>query len=251
MDPIQAVTFILDEETYGVPITQVREIVAWAAPIRVPDAPPWIEGLIDLRGQLVPVIDLRRRFRLPPTPPLPTRCVIVVTIGSDVLGLQVDAVKEVAFMQTVDQLPTAAASVRSHFITGVARIREGSPLVLLLDMDRLLTADEIELLPTSLPLPQNAPAPEAAIEPASDVPGTPETAFEPAPESLCEPTPEGLDMPEAEAPPEPEVALEGDAGFEEPDFELMQLLGQLHGQLEAHVPEDAGEPESPPRPEPA
>jgi len=146
MDPTQAVTFILAEETYGAPIAQIQEIVAWAPPIRIPHAPSWVEGLIDLRGTLVPVIDLRKRFALPPSQPVPTRCVIVAQVSGQTVGLLVDAVKEVAFMQTMEQVPAAAKTAHSVFLSGVARIREGAPLVLLLDLDRLLSADDLRSL---------------------------------------------------------------------------------------------------------
>lgn len=146
MDATQAVTFTLAGETYGAPIAQVQEIVAWVPPIRVPDAPPWIEGLIDLRGMLVPVVDLRKRFGLPESAELATRCVIVAQIAGQAIGLLVDGVREVAFVQAVNQVPPAATSARSGFLSGVARIREGSPLVLLLALDRLLSADEVSAL---------------------------------------------------------------------------------------------------------
>ncbi len=142
MEATQAVTFTLADETYGANIAHVQEIVAWAPPIRIPHAPNWIEGLIDLRGTLVPVIDLRKRFALPPSVPSPTRCVIVAQVSGQVLGLMVDAVKEVAFMQAMDPVPTAAKTAHSAFLSGVARIRDGAPLVLLLDLDRILSADE-------------------------------------------------------------------------------------------------------------
>lgn len=143
MDATQAVTFVLAEETYGAPIVQVQEIVAWAPPIRIPHAPAWVEGLIDLRGTLVPVIDLRKRFGLAPSQPAPTRCVIVAQVAGQTIGLLVDAVKEVAFLQAMDQVPAAAKTAHSAFLSGVARIREGAPLVLLLDLDRLLSAEDL------------------------------------------------------------------------------------------------------------
>ncbi len=142
----QAVTFTLADETYGVSIAQLQEIVAWVAPVRIPHAPSWIEGLIDLRGTLVPLIDLRKRFDLPPSEALPSRCVIVAHISGEVIGLLVDAVKEVAYLQTMDQVPAAAKTARSAFVSGVARIREGTPLILLIDLDRLLNADEVRSL---------------------------------------------------------------------------------------------------------
>lgn len=146
MDATQAVTFTLADETYGAPIVQVQEIVAWAPPIRIPHAPDWVEGLIDLRGTLVPVIDLRKRFALPPSTPSPTRCVIVAQVAGQTIGLLVDAVKEVAFLQAMDQVPSAAKTARSAFLSGVARIRDGAPLVLVIDLDRLLSADEVRSL---------------------------------------------------------------------------------------------------------
>lgn len=146
MTTTQAVTFILAEETYGAPISQIQEIVAWSAPIRIPHAPDWVEGLIDLRGTLVPVIDLRKRFGLPPSAPGPTRCVIVAQVAEQTIGLLVDAVREVAFLQALDAVPPAAKTVRSEFLAGVGRIHDGATLVLLIDLDRILTADEIKAL---------------------------------------------------------------------------------------------------------
>lgn len=147
-DATQAVTFTLADETYGAPIAQIQEIVAWAPPVRIPHAPDWIEGLIDLRGTLVPVIDLRKRFALPPAAPTATTCVIVAMVAGQMIGLMVDAVKEVAYLQTMDQVPSAAKTSRSAFLSGVARIREGAPLVLLVDLDRLLSPDEVQTLQT-------------------------------------------------------------------------------------------------------
>lgn len=144
----QAVTFMLGEETYGAPIAQVQEIVAWSPPIRIPHAPRWIEGVIDLRGTLVPVIDLRQRFALSPSPVLPTRCVIVAQVADQPIGLLVDAVKEVAFVQTVDPLPAAAKTAQSAFLSGMARIRKGAPPVLLVDLERLLSDDDWLMLRT-------------------------------------------------------------------------------------------------------
>ena len=146
MSTTQAVTFILAEETYGAPISQIQEIVAWATPIRIPHAPDWVEGLIDLRGTLVPVIDLRKRFGLTPSTPSPTRCVIVAQVATQTIGLLVDAVREVAFLQALDAVPAAAKTVRSEFLAGVGRIRDGAPLVLVVDLDRILSADEMKAL---------------------------------------------------------------------------------------------------------
>jgi purine-binding chemotaxis protein CheW len=145
-EPVQAVTFVLASETYGAPVAQVQEIVAWAPPIRLPHAPAWVEGLIDLRGRLLPVIDLRKRFDLPPSPALPMRCIIVVQVADQALGLLVDAVREVAFLQATEAVPDVAKTSRSAFLSGVARLRESGTLVLLLDPERLLAPGELQAL---------------------------------------------------------------------------------------------------------
>lgn len=145
-EPLQAVTFVLADSTYGAPVGQVQEIVAWTPPVSLPHAPAWVEGLIDLRGRLLPVIDLRRRFDLPPSPHLPMRCVIVVQVGEQALGLTVDAVREVATLQETETVPAVAKTARSVFLTGAARVKGSGTLILLLDLERLLSPDELQAL---------------------------------------------------------------------------------------------------------
>lgn len=145
-EPLQAVTFVLADALYGAPIGQVQEIVAWAPPIRVPHAPDWVEGLIDLRGRLLPVVDLRRRFALAPPPALPMRGIIIVHVGEQAIGLTVDAVREVAYLQATEEVPALAKTSRSAFLSGAARLEGSGALVLLLDLERLLSPDELQAL---------------------------------------------------------------------------------------------------------
>jgi len=142
---IQVVTFSLAAESYGIDIGEVQEIIPVLPIIRVPEAPIWIEGLVDLRGTILPVIDLRKRFGLAPLEGSPTQCIIVVNLPDQSLGLVVDAVRDVARIpaDAISQVPPAAGA-RARFLGGIARVPEGTGhrLLLLLELEKLLSGEE-------------------------------------------------------------------------------------------------------------
>lgn len=146
-DDLQVVTFALEAEVYGVPISQVKEIISWVSPVRVPHAPSWIEGVVDLRGSIVPVVDLRTRFGLmPATAHTPSRCIIVVSVQDQILGLLVDSVREVTRLglEALNAIPPAASTPGSVFVRGIARLPAQQPsLLLVLELDRLLSEHEV------------------------------------------------------------------------------------------------------------
>ncbi len=137
----QFLTFKLAGEEYGVGILTVQEIRGWSAVTAIPHSPPWVLGVIDLRGVVVPVIDLRRRFELAPATFGPSTVVIVIHVATGgeqrTVGLVVDAVSEVydidqsAFRQLPDLGSTAAAEV----VNGLAHT--DGKTVILLDAARL------------------------------------------------------------------------------------------------------------------
>jgi len=145
----QVVTFSLAAESYGVEIGEVQEIIPVLPIIRVPDAPRWIEGLVDLRGVILPVIDLRKRFGLAPLEGSPTQCIVVVNLPDQVVGLVVDAVRDVTRIpvDAISSVPPAAGA-RAQFLSGIARVPEGNGhrLLLLLDLERLLSGEEVREL---------------------------------------------------------------------------------------------------------
>jgi len=144
-------TFILDDERYSVPVLKVREIMRLSPITPVPRMPPYIKGVINLRGKIVPVIDLRERFGLQAATELDRICVIVVQFdtadgATQLMGMIVDVVEEVSQFNTEDleMPPDFGGSIDTRFITGMAKSK-GS-VKTLLDIDRLLNyAGQLDL----------------------------------------------------------------------------------------------------------
>lgn len=144
---MMVVIFQLKDEDYGVETLQVREIIRWAAARPLPDSPPWLAGLIDYRGQVVPVVDMAVRLnRIPSDLDSAARIVIFEGAGARTWGLQVDSVSAVVQVGR-DQLEEAAAGwqpkgVPLRWLAGLARL-EGRQ-VALLNMDEVLVSGEAE-----------------------------------------------------------------------------------------------------------
>ncbi len=127
----------------------------------MPRAPAFIEGVIDLRGEVVPVVDMRKRLGLPATEPGPDTRIVVVGFGEERIGLIVDHVSEVSRIPdtSISKAPKYFRGLTAELIQGLARF--GDRLVVLIHIDRILSSDErIELAET--PLEEEAPAAEAA-----------------------------------------------------------------------------------------
>ena len=147
---MQLVTFTLGPEEYGVDIGKVREINRLTEITHVPKAPPFVEGLINLRGTVVPIIDLRKRFDIEPASDEKQQRIIVVDIGGRTIGVIVDSVSEVLNLsaEAIDEVPaTISSGVNQQFLTGVGKI--GERLMLLLDLDSILSAEELGALSTA------------------------------------------------------------------------------------------------------
>ncbi|MEW6719908.1 MAG: chemotaxis protein CheW [Thermodesulfobacteriota bacterium] len=137
----QLVTFRLGDEEYGVDILKVHEIDRMMDITEVPNAPPSIEGVINLRGKVIPVINLRKKFDLPPREPDARTKIVVVDIGTSA-GMIVDSVSEVLRISSdiVEPPPAMAAGVSSEYIRGVGKLKDR--LLILLDIEKLLGAGE-------------------------------------------------------------------------------------------------------------
>ena len=139
----QYLTFMLDGEEYGIDILRVKEIRGWAAPRRMPNAPSWLKGIIDLRGSIVPIIDLRERFGIAPLDYGPATVVIVVHFSGDDsrsqrdMGIVVDAVSEVYSVaaDSIKAAPSVSSAMDEQLIDGIAMVN--NKMIALLDMDRL------------------------------------------------------------------------------------------------------------------
>lgn len=138
------VTFDLGEE-YGVPISQVQEIIRVGSVTKVPNSPPYMEGVINIRGRVLPVLNLRRRLKLTPKEVTKESRIIVTEIGSKVLGLLVDGVSHVIKVPSgfVDSAPEEVLEVDTDYITGVGKLDKR--LVIMLDLEKLLRREKIEM----------------------------------------------------------------------------------------------------------
>lgn len=143
-------TFDLAEEEYGLEILRVREIIGMMEITPVPRTPDYVLGVINLRGKVIPVIDLRLKFGLPYKDPDDRTCVIVVEVmneGTTVqMGIVVDRVNEVVDVKgaEVEPTPNFGVSLDTTFILGMAKV--GNKVKILLDIDRVLTSSEVAAL---------------------------------------------------------------------------------------------------------
>lgn len=143
-DPLlQWVTFRLDNETYGVNVMQVQEVLRMTEIAPVPGAPDYVLGIINLRGNVVTVIDTRKRFGLEPREVDDATRIVITEIEQQVIGMLVDAVAEVVDvrMSEIETAPSVGNDESSRFIQGVSS-REGE-LLILVDLNKLLSADEL------------------------------------------------------------------------------------------------------------
>ncbi len=137
-------TFVLDGEEYGVPILKIREIIGIMDITKVPQTADFVRGVVNLRGRVIPVIDLRSKFNLPPADYDDQTCIIVVDIGTT-MGIIVDTVQEVHDIKPdrIEPPPQMGAVVDADLITGMGRVNDS--VKILLDVDKVLTRDELVL----------------------------------------------------------------------------------------------------------
>ena len=143
---IQVVGFRIGDETYGVPIGTVREIVRVPAITSVPNAPEAIEGVINLRGKIIPVMDLRKRFQQPEIKTDKKNRILVVELENKLLGLIVNSASKVIKIPPSEIVPpgTVFADADSSYVTGVGKL--SSRLIILLDIAKLLYRPELKRL---------------------------------------------------------------------------------------------------------
>ncbi len=143
-------TFNLGSEQYGLEILKVREIIGLMDITKVPRTPPFVRGVINLRGKVIPVVDLRKKFGMEMKEDTEQTCIIVVEIIRTGIALQmgiiVDSVSEVLDIQSADieDAPAFGISVNTKFIKGIAKTKGG--VKILLNIEEVLTAEEVETL---------------------------------------------------------------------------------------------------------
>ncbi|MCC8194106.1 MAG: chemotaxis protein CheW [Deltaproteobacteria bacterium] len=143
---LQLVTFSIGEEEFGVDILKVQEIIRTMEITKVPRAQDFVEGVINLRGKVIPIIDLRRRFGFSSKEHDKHTRIIVIEINNMIVGFVVDSVSEVLRIPaaTVEPPPPVVAGVESEYISGVGKLEDR--LLILLDLDKLLSGEDMEAL---------------------------------------------------------------------------------------------------------
>jgi purine-binding chemotaxis protein CheW len=143
-------TFSLDREEYGIGILKVREIIGMIRITPIPQTPDFVKGVVNLRGKVIPVVDLRLRFGMEAADYTERTCIIVVEIharaGFLPVGIVVDSVTEVLNIRSTDieDTPKFGVSLNTDYILGMAKA--GGGVKILLDIDRILTSNELALL---------------------------------------------------------------------------------------------------------
>jgi purine-binding chemotaxis protein CheW len=145
---IQYLSFVLGKEEYGVDILRVQEIRSWEPVSRVPNVPAYEKGVVNLRGAIVPIIDLRERFALSKVEYTPLTVVVVLQTGSGnhtrIMGVVVDSVSDVISVEKteIQGAPDFGTKVSNEFINGLVSVSER--MVMLLDVDKLLTIENFD-----------------------------------------------------------------------------------------------------------
>lgn len=148
--PGKYLTFKLSEEIYGLEILKVQEIIGMMAVTRVPRTPLFIRGVINLRGRVIPVLDMRAKFDLAAKPDTDRTCIIVVQLNSSKsqlkMGVIVDEVNEVCDIPEdhIESTPELGSGIDTEFIMGMGKLAK--KVVMLLDIDRVLAVSEISVV---------------------------------------------------------------------------------------------------------
>ena len=134
----QYLTFEIDGEDYGVSISDIKEIISICPITLVPETPEYVEGIINLRGDIIPVIEVRKRFGKPTKEYDSQTCIVVVEHSIFTIGLIVDSVKEVMYIDSANVLPPPSAKLNHHnlFVRNIGRV--GDEVKLLLDLEKFL-----------------------------------------------------------------------------------------------------------------
>lgn len=144
--PAEYLAFTLGQEEYGIDIQKVSEIRNYETPTRIANAPEFVKGVINLRGLIVPIVDMRIRFNLGTPEYGPFTVVIILNIGSRVVGMVVDAVSDVTILEPeqIKAAPEMGGSLNTEYITGLGTLEER--MLILVDIDKLMSSSEMGLI---------------------------------------------------------------------------------------------------------
>jgi purine-binding chemotaxis protein CheW len=139
-------TFALSNEEYGIEILKVREIMGLMEITPVPQTPDYMKGVINLRGKVIPIIDLRLKFAMPEVEHTKETCIIVAEVGTAQVGVIVDNVSEVTDIkgEDIEESPNFGQEIDTNFIMGLGKTKK--KIVILLDIERVLTIEELKMV---------------------------------------------------------------------------------------------------------
>ncbi len=139
-------TFVLGSEEYGIEILRVREIIGLMDITTVPQTPDFMKGVINLRGKVIPVIDLRLKFAMQEEEHTQETCVIVVEVDNTSIGIIVDSVSEVSDIsgKEIEDAPSFGEGIDTNFIMGLGKVKE--KIVILLDIEAVLSSEDLEIV---------------------------------------------------------------------------------------------------------
>ncbi|MBF0448525.1 MAG: chemotaxis protein CheW [Magnetococcales bacterium] len=143
----QYLTFLLDDEVFAVDISKIREVLEFSSVTKVPRTPLFMRGVINLRGSVVPVVDMRAKFLMPQTEKTVNTCIIILEIMTDdgvtVMGALADSVQEVMELEPgkIEPPPKIGTRLRSDFLLGMGK--QSGKFIMILDIDKIFSADEL------------------------------------------------------------------------------------------------------------
>ena len=158
-DVQQYLTFMIGAEEYAVSLLKVKEIIEYDTITEVPKTPEWVRGVINLRGSVVPVIDLAVKFRQSPSVEGKLTCIVITEVECEgeatVMGVMADSVRQVIDLkpQEIEEPPSFGTRVKVDYLLGMARA--GKKFCLILDTEKVLSTDELLELPDSVAEPEN------------------------------------------------------------------------------------------------
>ncbi len=154
----QLISFTVGEEEYGLELLRVKEVIRMRRITWLPKAPSCVKGIINLRGDVIPIVDLRERFGLQAQEQTAVTRVIVVEVEGRLVGMVVDSASQVVRIPAdqFDPPPTVMGEVSRDFITAVGKM--GEKLIIMIDVDRVLSTEEMSLIASSLKAAEKEPA---------------------------------------------------------------------------------------------
>lgn len=138
--------FSVGEEEYAIDIMRVVEILRPQKVTRLPKSPDFIEGVLNLRGKVIPIVDLRKRFGIEPADRHGNERILLIRVGEEIVGLQVDGISDVRSLSREDIVspPTIVKGIKTEYLEGVGKV--GEKLIIILNLDKILSTEEMLVL---------------------------------------------------------------------------------------------------------